>query len=135
MHEFNDESQDSIFEFTENSKVVLVKGRLRSHVQFWETIRAPKFILNTISRGYIIPFLTTPPRARFNNNKSALSHSDFVVSAITELISSGCIVECSCSLSTVINPLSVAVQSSGKKRLILDLRYPNSFLKKCKIRF
>ena len=35
----------------------------------------------------------------------------------------------------MVNPLSIAIQSSGKKRLILDLRYPNSFLKKCKVKF
>ena len=35
----------------------------------------------------------------------------------------------------VVNQLSVSVQSSRKKRLILDLRYPNSFLKKFRIKF
>ena len=35
---------------------------------------------------YIIPFLTTPPSAHFYNNKSALAHSDFVESAINDLL-------------------------------------------------
>ena len=35
----------------------------------------------------------------------------------------------------VVNPLSVSVQSDGKKRLILDLRHVNFFVKKCKIKF
>ena len=35
----------------------------------------------------------------------------------------------------VVNPLSVSVQSNGKKRLILDLRHVNFFVKKCKIKF
>ena len=42
-------------------------------------------------------------------------------------------IECS-STPVVINPLSVAIQSS-EKRLILDLRYPNSFLNKFRISF
>ena len=36
---------------------------------------------------------------------------------------------------TVVNPLSVSIQANGKKRLILDLRYPNQFVKKSKIKF
>ena len=36
---------------------------------------------------------------------------------------------------TVVNPLSVSVQSNGKKRLILDLRYPNSYIKKSHVKF
>ena len=35
----------------------------------------------------------------------------------------------------VINPLSVSVNSKGKKRLILDLRYVNDHLYKEKIKF
>ena len=35
----------------------------------------------------------------------------------------------------VVNPLSVSVQSSGKKRLILDLRHVNFFVSKSKIKF
>ena len=91
-------------------------------------------MVDTISRGYIIPFLTTPPKAGFKNNRSALEHPVFVNRAITELITAGSIVEC-LSPPTVVNPLSVAIQSSSKKRLILDLGYPNSFFKKCKVKF
>ena len=35
----------------------------------------------------------------------------------------------------VVNPLSVSVQSNGKKRLILDLRHVNFFVKKSNIKF
>ena len=125
---------DSVHEFLENSCSVRVKGRLRTHVTFWKSIGASEFIIDTICRGYIIPFLTTPPKVCFKNNRSALEHPVFVNRAITELITAGSIVEC-LSPPTVVNPLSVAIQSSGKKRLVLDLRYPNSFLKKCKVKF
>ena len=63
-----------------------------------------------------------------------MAYPVFVNRAITELITAGSIVEC-LSPPTVVNPLSVAIQSNGKKRLILDLRYPNSFLKKRKVKF
>ena len=55
--------------------------------------------------------------------------------AISDLLIAGSVVECVCA-PTVVNPLSVSIQASGnKKRLILDLRYPNQFLTKSKIKF
>ena len=60
-----------------------------------------------------------PPPMKFRNNKSALKNSLFVNEAITELISNGCILEVPFQ-PFVVNPLSVATQKTGKKRLILD---------------
>lgn len=111
-----------------------VKGRLRSHISFWHSIGASKFVIDTLSKGYVLPFNSTPQRAYFRNNKSAFDHCVFVKTAISDLLESGSVVEC-VSPPTVVNPLSVSVQSNGKKRLILDLRYPNQFLRKCKVKF
>lgn len=80
------------------------------------------FILRIIGKGYAIPFITFPPNAFFDNNHSALMHADFVLEAIQQLILSGSVVQLSSS-PRVVNPLSVSVQSCGKKRLILDLRH------------
>ena len=46
-----------------------------------------------------------------------MTHSDFVVQAIGDLLNRGLIVECSI-MPFVVNPLTVSVQNSGKKRLI-----------------
>ena len=35
----------------------------------------------------------------------------------------------------MVNPLSVSVQANGKKRLILDLRYVNKFLRKVHVKY
>ena len=35
----------------------------------------------------------------------------------------------------MVNPLSVFIQANGKKRLILDLRYPNQFVRKSEVKF
>ena len=67
------------------------------------------------------------------NNRSALDYSDFVESAILELLSVGSIVSCT-SPPDVVNLLSVSVQSSGKKRLILDLRHVNFFVSNSEIK-
>ena len=128
-------SLDSNFaEYFEGSSQVIVKGRLKANISFWQSIGASKFILDTLSFGYKIPFSREPTSVFLNNNRSALGESDFVESAIQELLRVGSIVSCTCP-PDVVNPLSVSVQSSGKKRLILDLRHVNFFVNKSKIKF
>jgi hypothetical protein len=65
----------------------------------------------------------------FKNNKSALDNSEFVDQAVSELVDSGCVHEVP-FIPYVVNPLSVATNKSGKKRLILDLSVLNKFVKK-----
>ena len=122
----------SYADYLEGCDSVIIKGRLRVNVSFRETISTSQFILSVIREGYKIPFYYTPTSVHLQNNNSTLSYSDFVVSAITELLKVGSVVECPFP-PVVINPLSVSVQSNGKKRLILDLRHVNFFVKKCKI--
>ena len=75
-----------------------------------------------------------PPNKDSTNNKSALTESKFVDEATNELITSGLVAELELALH-VINLLSVSVQKSGKKRLILDLRHVNQYLAKQKIKY
>ena len=92
-----------------------VKGRLKAHVQFWERINTPPFIIECIREGYKIPFYLPPQTAEFKNNSSALKHfSDFVQSSVLELLSSGRVCRVSKRSLRVINPLSVSVQSWEK---------------------
>ena len=121
-------------EYQEGVPIVKVKGSLKRNVAFWEHIGASRFIRDTIVYGYKIPFIYTPPAASFGNNRSAIQDSEFVELAISDLLIAGSVVECGCA-PTVVNPLSVPIQANGKKRLILDLRYPNQFVKKTKIKF
>ena len=121
-------------EYQEGVPIVKVKDSLKRNVAFWEHLRASRFILDTIVYGYKIPFICTLPAANFGNNRSAIQHREFVAQAISDLLMAGSVVECGCA-PTVANPLSVSVQASGKKRLILDLRYPIQFLIKSKIKF
>ena len=113
-----------------------VKGRLKDHFNFWpHDLGASDFILQIISNGYAIPFVTIPPyKAFFRNNNSAVKEAGFVSEAHQELVHSGCVVEVSTS-PHVVNPLSVSIQSTGKKRLILDLRHANFHVWKEKFKF
>ena len=98
-------------------------------------INANRFIVDVIKFGYRIPFVSTPPTKCFSNNKSVLAHHNFVTNAIVvELVANSAIVEFS-SVPLVVSPSSVAVSSSGKKSLILDLRYLNQHVWKEKFKF
>ncbi len=58
----------------------------------------------------------------------SMQHEDFVFKSIAEGLKNGCMRLVS-EKPSVVNPLSVAVQSNGKKRLICDLRHVNKSLK------
>jgi len=91
-------------------------------------------VLDTIQNGYVIPFLEPPMNMFLKNNKSSLKNADFVDHAISDLLDTGCIQEVPFK-PFVVNPLSVATQNSGKKRLILDLSILNKCVKKDKFKF
>ena len=80
-----------------------------------------------------MPLLQIPPPFVAKNYKSAVQDSAFVESSISELSSLECIAEVF-TPPAVLNPLSVSIQKSGKKRLILDLRHVNQYLFKSKFR-
>lgn len=65
---------------------------------------------------------------------SALKESDFVFDAILELLSDNRIKEIFSYTSDILNPLTVSIQSSSKKRFILDLRHINMHVFKQKFK-
>ena len=123
----------NLFEYEQNSASPLLKGRLKTKLDYWHTIGANNVVIDTIKFGYRIPFISTPCRALFHNNKSALENASFVESAISELVGNHSVIEVP-FVPHVVNPLSVSIQSSGKKRLILDLRHVNQSIWKQKFK-
>ena len=127
--------QVHFFEKTENcDNFHGVKGRLKAHANFWESIGASEFVLNTIKEGYIIPFLENPTRMSLRNNKSAFVNHKFVDQAVSELVNLGCARQVPFE-PFVVNPLSVSINKSGKARLILDLSILNKCVRKDKFKF
>ena len=59
-----------------------------------------------------------------------MKHTDFVDSAIQDLLDRGLIVTCE-----VVNPLIVSIYSNGKKRFILDLWVVNKHLWKQSVKY
>ncbi|XP_062603797.1 uncharacterized protein LOC134265592 [Saccostrea cucullata] len=109
-------------------------GRLRSQYDEWEKIGAGKTILDVIKSGYRIPFKTNPVAVELNNNRSARDEPDFVTGEIKNLVEKGCVSRVS-EKPTVVNPLTVAKNKSGKPRLVLDCRHINPHLHKFKFRY
>ena len=109
-------------------------GSLKNHIQFWRSIGTSQFILVVIDEGYRISFYSAPPPSFLCNNKSALAHPSFVDEAISELLLTyrgfeTDVIPCN------VYPLSVSIQSSGKKRLILHLRFINKHSWKTSVKF
>ena len=108
----------------------VVRGRLREHVEFWrEVIKAPAYIIDCIQDGYKLPLYSEPPPHEQSNSVSAFKYNDFVTEAVAELLHNGCIKK-SESVPHICSPLAVVVNLEGKKRLVINLRYLNQFLKK-----
>ena len=115
------------------SSEATVRGRLKLCIDFWRSLESSQFILSVISQGYKIPFFELPTPFGKANNASALSNSSFVSKAVNELLHANLIEEIFC-VPDIINPLSVSTRSSGKQRLILDLRQVNTFIFKQKFK-
>ena len=114
---------------------VLVKGKLKSHLDYWENlIGANTVVISVIKKSYKIPFTYTPQKAYFKNNKSALQNSDFVTDSIKDLLANKLVKETN-NIPHVVSPLSVAENSACEKRLILDLRYVNKHIYIHKVKF
>ena len=136
IREFDSHSEkDYCFDFDSDMSAEECKKRnLAKNVSFWGYIKAPESVIVLIKFGYRIPFINTPKQAMFRNNRSAYLNQDFVSESILKLLRRGSAVEVSFT-PHVVSPLSVAANSSGKLRLIIDLRYVNKHVFKEKIRF
>ena len=108
-------------------------GRLREHISSWEALQPPEYVLKIIRQGYILPLTTIPEPQILRNNKTALENESFVTEAITDLLACPSIAMVDLP-PLVVNPLSVATNDRGKKRLVLDLRHINPHLHKLKFK-
>ena len=112
-----------------------VKGRLHKCIDFWrDELCAPPWILSVITQGYILPFMSAPPPYSRPNQPSAFAESEFVDSAIAELLLGGCI-KMVAEQPVVCSPLSVVVNGAGKRRLVVNLRHVNHYLKVQKFKY
>ena len=112
-----------------------VQGRLFANIKFWEQVlEAPQYIVDCIKEGYKLPLLSLPEPFKGRNHMSALHHKEFVSQAISDLIHNRCVAKVE-DTPPICSPLSVIVNDSGKKRLVIDLRHLNKYLFKSSFKY
>ena len=93
----------------------------------WSVIDGPQFTIEVTEFGHRLPFIYIPTPKVLINNRSALAEAPFVKEAIQILLELNCIAELLLP-PEIVNALSVYLQKSSKKRLILDLKHINLHL-------
>jgi len=121
------------FAYIDTAAQPLVRGRLGKCIDFWRSLEVSQFILIVINQGYKIPFFHLPTPFSKAKNASARNNSAFVSEAVNGLLKLDLVEEFFCA-PDIINPLSVSTRTSGKQRLISDLRHVNAFVYKQKFK-
>jgi hypothetical protein len=111
-----------------------VKGSLKRHSDWWNNNVQNRYILSVINEGYKLPFISQPVPSVLKNNKSAIDNADFVDVEVDKLVAAGIVIKLP-NIPTVVNPLTVAQNADGKKRLVIDLRNVNPLVHVHKFRF
>ena len=108
-----------------------VHDSLERHMDAWREIGASRFALSVISNGYRVPFTSFPCKYGEKNNKSFKDNEKWGVEQVLVLLKQKRVMEVDQADVLCCNPLSVAVNSKGKKRLVIDLsRHVNPLVDK-----
>ena len=91
-------------------------------------------MINVINEGYKLPLKNIPKDVFLDNNKTVKDNDVFVMDEIQNLSAKGCISEVF-SKPHVGNPLTVAHNKNGKKKLVLDCRHVNPHLFQFKFKY
>ena len=83
-------------------------------------MKAPACIIDSIQNAYKLPLFSEPPPHRLSNSESVLNYKDFVSQAVAELLCNGCVKKLE-SPPHICSPLSVVVNTKGKKHFVINL--------------
>ena len=98
-----------------------IHDTLRKHVRFWQESGASDFAVSVILSGYIPQLQCNPEKYRERNNKSYKDERVWANEAVFKLQRAKIVVETSRESLWCINPLTVAKNAKGKRRLCIDL--------------
>ena len=94
----------------------------------WREIGASPTVIDWLQQGVTIPFISEPPSCEIPNRRLTRVQESFLNSEINVLVNDNIIKRCS-TKPKVISPLNVVPKKGKNKwRLIIDLRYVNSFI-------
>ena len=116
-------------------KEVKVRGTLLRHVKAWEDAGAGRYALGVIRDGFKLGMCHMPDAYEEGNNKSFESDQEFAIEAVQKLVKKEILKEVERNEVQCVNPLTVAINGVGKKRLCIDLsRCVNEVNSACKFR-
>ena len=104
---------------------------LKAHIGMWRAIGASRMVVRWLVGGVPLRMESEPQRMAFANARSCEEHADFVRAQMAKWVAAGAYAVVDGSALRVVNPLLVEPKK-GKDgwRLVVDARYPNSFLPK-----
>ena len=103
-----------------------VHGSLKKNVKAWEEAGAGAFALSVIEEGFKLNMNMEdyPGDYEEKNNKSFEKNKVFAIEAIDKLVKMKILLEVKKSEVSCVNPLMLAVNDRGKKRLCIRLLNP-----------
>ena len=104
-----------------DDKEVKVRGTLLRHVEAWQDAGAGPFALGVIKEGFKLDMFRMPGVYEEGNNKSFEKDQEFAIEAVKKLVKLEILKEVGRSKVRCVNPLTVAINGVGKKRLCIDL--------------
>jgi Reverse transcriptase (RNA-dependent DNA polymerase)/RNase H-like domain found in reverse transcriptase len=110
------------------------KHRLRRHIDFWQQLNTPEWLLEYIRDGVKIPFSTAPPRLMLRNNVTVLQEDKVpaIRSILSEYIQYGFIEEVD-YIPYCVLPLQLK-ESPDKMAIIYDMSKLNDYVHKRKFK-
>ena len=124
MPELKEEEDDLVEVFNEESGATSkVTTTLRDHYSHWKETGASQFSLSVIKDGYKIKLEKCPEDVKYeeDNNSSYRKHKEFANEAVAKMEKIKVVKRVKKEECRFINPLTVAVNKVGKKRLCIDL--------------
>ncbi len=112
----------------------IIRGRIKSHYNFWTTVTSIPWLLDIIRTGVKIPFTQLPPRIVLPNNRSAVIDAvvPWVRETLAEYIRYGFIEKVD-TIPYCVMPLQVKT-TSDKTALIYDMSVLNDYVEKNKFK-
>jgi hypothetical protein len=104
-------------------------SQVRRNIHLWE-ITASSKTAQCIKSGFQIEWKNLPPpKTHLKNHPIKQQDLEFVSEEIGRLLQMGAISPVKRKKLTIINPIGIVPKKNGKKRMIIDMRFVNSFMK------
>ena len=117
-----EEDNEVCLMFEEDNEVEdKVHNTLRKHIGFWRESGASEFAVSVILNGYVPQMQREPERYKEGNNKSYKDERAWANEAVYKLQRAKIVRETKLEELWCVNPLTVAKNAKGKRRLCIDL--------------